>query len=268
MKAQLAITPSESKRLIAKAVKEHPAVRKALREGIVAIALGSTNAFVVEEITDKKIEKGRYLAGLIDEKGTCVIPKSERLSSVILEKGKAVEAEVEEVVKKMRNRDVFIKGANAIDTYGIAGVMMAGLAGGTIAKVLGILKARGARVIIPVGLEKLIPSSISEVSTIAGIYEMDYSNGIPVGIMPVSGEIITEIEAFKILAGVRAVALASGGIGKGSGSKVFLIDGKEKDVRKIIGIVEGIKGEENVPSLRGKCSTCEYSYCPLNKRNI
>lgn len=267
MKAQLAITPSESKRLIAKAVKEHPAVRRALKDGIVVIALGSTNAFVAEEITGKKIEKGRYVAGIIDEKGTCVIPKSKRLDSVILEKGRVVEGEVEEVVKKMRNRDVFIKGANAIDACGIAGVMMAGLAGGTIAKVLGILKAKGIKIIIPVGLEKLVPSSINEVSKVAGIYEMDYSNGIPVGIMPLSGEIITEIEAFKILADVCAVAIGSGGIGDGGGAKVFLVEGREKEVKKIIRTVESVKGEKNVPSLRGKCSACEYSYC-FNKKDI
>lgn len=268
MKAELTLTVPESKRLIGRAVKEHRAVKQALKEGIVVIALGSTNAFVLEEIAGKSIEKERYIAGLIDENGTCVVPKENRLREVVLEKGKRVEEDTESVVRRMKSKDVFIKGANAIDFEGIAGVMMASLTGGTIAKVLGILKARGTKIIIPVGLEKLIPSSISEISKITGIYGVDYANGIPAGIMPVSGEIITEIEAFDILTGVNAYVIASGGIGNAPGSKTFLVEGNERSVKKAIGIVNRLKGEKGTPSLRGNCRKCSYNYCPMNKKDI
>ncbi len=63
MKAQISLTTSESKRLIAKAVKEHPKVKNALENGIVAIALGSTNAFVAEEILGERLKK----RGLLQE---------------------------------------------------------------------------------------------------------------------------------------------------------------------------------------------------------
>lgn len=267
MKAQFTLAAPESKRLIGRAVKEHEWVKKALKNGIVAIALGSTNAFIAEEILGRRIKKEKYVAGFIDEYGTCVVPASKRLKSIILEKGRIIEENIEEVVKRMKNDDVFIKGANALDFEGTAGVMMASLTGGTIASVLGVIKARGIKLIIPVGLEKLIPHSVDEISRAAGIYEVGYSTGIPVGIMPVSGEIITEIEAFEILTGLSAVSIGSGSIGSSS-CRTFLVEGEEKKVRKAIKLVEEIKGEKEIRVLRGNCTTCAYTYCPLNKKDI
>ena len=261
MKAQFTLTPAESKRLIAKAVKEHPTVKMALKEGIVAIGLGLTNSFVVEEILEKKIEKGRYVAGFIDEEGACVLPASKRLKEVVLEKGRRIDETAADTVKRMVNTDVFIKGANAIDPEGIAGVMMASLLGGTIANTLGILKARGTKIIIPVGLEKLIPHSINDISDMAGIYEIDYSDGIPVGIMPVCGELITEIEAFDILTKTKAIPIGSGGVGNACGSKTFLLIGNDAGIKKAVEIVESIKGETEVKPQRGKCGDCEFEHC-------
>lgn len=260
MKAQFSLTSSESKRLIGKAVSQHPKVRKALKKGIVAIGLGSTNAFVIEEILKKKIEKERYVAGYIDEIGPCVVPASERIPEVVLKNGKVVKERPAEIVKKMKATDVFIKGANALDFDGIAGVMMASETGGTVAEVLGVIKARGVNLIIPVGLEKLIPYSIDEISNEAGIYEVDKCLGIPVGIMPVAGEVITEIEALESL-GVDAIAIGSGGLGEGETAKAFQIEGTQKDVKKVIGTVKKLKGEKRVEALRGSCKTCAFKHC-------
>ncbi len=264
MKAQITLTVAESKRLIAKAVKEHPLVRDAMKEGIVAVALGSTNAYVLEELLGEPVEKERYVAGLMDRRGACVVPENKRLETVFFERGEANRGDLTEVVARMNHRDVFIKGANALDLYGIAGVMMASLTGGTIAQVLGIIKARGINFLIPVGLEKLIPDSVDEVSMAAGIYGVDYSSGIPVGLMPVSGEIITEIEAFKILSGADALSLGAGSLGE-PGARAFLLMGEEEEVKKAVAVFKEVKGEKGVASLRGDCSTCSYTHCPRSK---
>jgi hypothetical protein len=261
MKAQFSLTSSESKRLIGKSVSQHPKVKKALKKGIIAIGLGSTNAFVIEEILKKKIKKEKYVAGFVDEKGPCVVPASERIPEVVLKNGKVVKEKPSEIVKSMKAADVFIKGANALDFDGVAGVMMASETGGTVADVLGIIKARGINLIIPVGLEKLIPYSINDVSNAAGIFETDYSIGIPVGIMPMAGEVVTEIEALESF-GVDAIAIGSGGLGAGETAKVFQIEGSGKDIRKVIDIVRKIKGEKNVGALRGSCKTCTFKHCP------
>lgn len=261
MKAQFSLTCPESKRLIGKAVSRHPKVKKALKSGIVAIGLGSTNAFVVEEILKKKIEKERYIAGFVDEEGPCVVPVSKRIPEVVLKKGKVVKEKPGEIVKKMGPADIFIKGANALDFDGVAGVMMGSETGGTVAEVLGIIKARGINLIIPVGLEKLVPYSINEVSNATGIFKVDCSLGIPVGIMPVAGEVITEIEALESL-GVRAIVIGSGGIGDGETAKTFQIDGSKREVERVVNAVKKIKGEKGVEALRGTCKTCVYKHCP------
>jgi hypothetical protein len=265
MKAQFSLTVPECKRLIAKSIKELESVKKALKNGIVAIGLGSTNAMIVEELLGEKIERERYVAGFIDERGACVVPSPLRLKEVVLRNGNVEKIGINEIVKEMGRNDVFIKGANVLDYEGIAGVMMASETGGTIAQVLGILKARGTKLILPVGLEKLIPNSVTEASNHSGIYQMDYSDGIPVGLMPLSGEVITEIEAFKILTNTDAFLIGSGGLGKATGSKTFLVIGKKEDVRKAIKIVESIKGEKEIRGLRGGCKACAYPQCPKRK---
>ena len=44
------ITPAAGKRLIAKTLANHPAVRKALKNGTLVIVAGTTNGYVAEEI--------------------------------------------------------------------------------------------------------------------------------------------------------------------------------------------------------------------------
>ncbi len=268
MKAQVTLAVTESKRLIGKAVKEHPWVREALEKGIIAIGSGSTNAYVVEELLGEAIEKGGYIAGFVDDRGTCIVPRDKRVKNVVLEKGEVISETLEDAAKRMGKGDVFIKGANALDFDGIAGVMMASLTGGTIGDVLGILKARGVRVILPVGLEKLVPNSIAEASNIAGIYEMDHSDGVPVGIMPVSGEVITEIEAFYILAGAKAVNIGAGGVGGGVGSRTFVLEAAGDNISRALGLLREIRGEKSITPVRGDCAACAYPHCPRHqKRN-
>ena len=73
-KVLIVLTPSESKRLIAKGVRKLEEVERALEHGTIIIGLGTTNAYVAEELLnalqDKdedvaKIEKERFAAGVI-----------------------------------------------------------------------------------------------------------------------------------------------------------------------------------------------------------
>ncbi|MFQ5801206.1 MAG: hypothetical protein ACE5HH_05760 [Candidatus Hydrothermarchaeales archaeon] len=264
MKAQITLTPAESKRLIAKALLKHEQIKKALSSGVIVINLGSTNAFVAEELMKKELAKERFVAGMVDKIGTCVVPRKERTSSIVLRDGKISDEDPEKITRSMGPQDVFIKGANALDFEGNAGVMLASETGGTIGHVLGTLKARGVPIIIPVGLEKLIPDSIDRISTVAGIHQVDLSTGVPVGVMPLAGEIIAEKEAFELLGDVKVHVIGAGGIGGGEGSYTFLIEGGEREVKHIFNIVKEIKGEEAIRALRGSCVSCIYK-CPSKK---
>ncbi|MCK4591283.1 MAG: hypothetical protein KAT86_05975, partial [Candidatus Latescibacteria bacterium] len=136
MRIEAILTVSESKRLIAKGVKELEIVKKALRDGMVTVAMGTTNTYVAEELTGQKIAKFSYTTGLtlprVSEKRPHLnIPKR---PAVVFRKGKMVEElSVNDSVKELRAGDVFIKGANALNyREKVAGILVGDPTGGTI----------------------------------------------------------------------------------------------------------------------------------------
>lgn len=112
---------------------------------------------------------------------------------------------------------------------------------------------------VPVGLEKLIPSVPEAVASV-GSKTFDYSLKANFGMFLLSNaNIVTEIRALKILANVNAKLVAAGGIGGSEGSVVLTAEGAEPNVKKAISFVESIKGEKPVPPLKGVCKTCLYN---------
>lgn len=261
-KIVITLTPSESKRLIAKGVKNLEAVQRALKHGTVIITLGTTNAYVVEEILNDasgsgsggKIDKQRYAAGVITDRGTCIVPKEERAKEVILKNGKISDESTEEAIKNLSAEDVFIKGANALDATRTAGILMANLYGGTVGSALGTVMARGVHFIIPVGIEKTIPYSITEAATRVGIEKCYKTLGWPVGLMPVNGRVITELDALKILGAEDAFPIGAGGVDGGEGSVVICVEGRSVEkLDELMTLVTQIKGEAPVKVVSTDC---------------
>ena len=58
MRIQITLTPPESKKLIAKAVAKLDIVKEALSNGMILVGSSTTCAFVLEELTGKKITEG------------------------------------------------------------------------------------------------------------------------------------------------------------------------------------------------------------------
>ncbi|MGB9791978.1 MAG: hypothetical protein ACPLTR_05295 [Thermacetogeniaceae bacterium] len=255
-RAVFVLTPSESKRLIAKGVRRLPEVEHALERGKVIIAGGTTNAFVAEEIAGVKIQKERYTAGIITDGRLCVTPSEERIAPIVLVKGEVVDAAWEDVLDDFGPDDVFIKGANAIDASGLAGVLVSSPTGGTIGRALGIVAGRGSHLVIPVGLEKMIPS-VRDAARSCGNRLFDYSLGSPVGMIPLAyGKIVTELVALEVLFGVEAVAIGAGGVGGSEGSIAIAISGDGERVKSAVDLIKAIKGEPPVVGLRQKCAGC------------
>ena len=243
----MTLTPSEGKRLIGKGVAALEPVKTALKEGTIVIATGTTNAYVCEEVLGKGIEnKGFFTAGVITDKGCGLTVAEKRYKHHVVIKGKAMEMGLPDLVKvvaEMGPNDVFIKGANAIDPYGSAAVMLGGGSGGTMGAVWGYVTANGVKTIIPVGLEKLIPSSLNDVAQRTGNKKIDKSYGLAVGLIIISGEIITEIEAFNVLTGCQAIPMGAGGIDGGEGSRTFLLDGDEDGIKLAEDVLKNVRGE-------------------------
>jgi len=242
----LVLTPAESKRLIAKAVAAMPQVKRALEKGRVIIANGTTTAFVAEEVVGRQVSKYRYAAGYIGEGKLATTPRDLRTKAYVLVNGHPVDVSAKEIIQEFEADDVFIKGANAVDAEGHVGILMANDRGGDISMAQGILAARGCHFIVPVGLEKMVPS-VSEASRKGGILRLKYAMGLKVGMMPVvNATVVTEIQALHILAGVQATHVASGGIGGCEGAVALVVEGTDEAVRRAFEVVEGVKGERPV----------------------
>ncbi len=233
---QITLTPPESKRIIAMGVKKLPVIQQALKKGIILVTLGTTNAYVAEELTGKKIDHARYAAGYIDGT-TTVVPQDKRLPSIALKNGK--EANADTIINEMTSQDVVIKGANALDPNGVAGVMMANPVGGTTGTILGTVMAKGINLVIPVGLEKSIPYSVIESSKRIGIQRCSKATGLPVGMMPLCGKVVTEVEALTLLGAEDVFPIGAGGINGGEGSITLCVIGDKAD--EIFELVQKVK---------------------------
>jgi hypothetical protein len=239
-------------------------VKNAWENGMIIIGRGITNAYVTEELFGISLEpKAGQTVGLISKGFANSNAGQPPTTWHVIKKGKVVEGADSNVeILNFGPEDVFIKGGNAIDQQGNAGVYASGMKGGTIGMCWPVVTARGSHLIQPIGLEKLVPS-VLEASKHSGIYHFKYSMGLPGRIMPVtSSKVVTEIQAFALLAGVRAYHIASGGVGGSEGAVVISLEGDEEKVKKAFDLAKSIKGEPTVtlPDKYKLTSPADYQY--------
>jgi hypothetical protein len=197
------------------------------------------------------------------------------------EKGKAVcvEDNADPWVFRMTKDDVYISGANAIDPTGKLGIQCWGHAvgtpekprGGTIQRHLPYVEKYNITHLVPVGIEKMIPVSIEEAvkgapmedghPAVAG--DCIYSDGSPMGLLPFKSppaRAITEIEAFKILTGTKAVPFGAGGVLGAEGSVQMMVIGTREQVERAIELRAGQLRGTTIP--RVKVPSCEECFLP------
>jgi len=261
MKAVFTLIPSESRRLIAKAVVQMDEVRTAMEKAYVILNGGTTNGYVAQELLgDKQLEPQKFTAGTCTHRLLCVTDADKRTPfPIIFYKGERSDKTIPEAFKDFHPETAVIKGANAVDAQGKAGVIAAGFDGGTMGATLGTVVSQGLNYIVPVGLEKMIPS-VEEACEWAGAKTLEYSMGAEFGIFRLpNAKVVTEIEALKILTGVEAKHVASGGVGESAGAVVLIIRGQEENVKKTVSIIESIKGEPVLKGFKGTCEACPYT---------
>lgn len=142
------------------------------------------------------------------------------------------------------------------------GVLTSSLTGGTIGMAWPVVTPRGAHLIMPVGLEKLIPS-VMKAAEHSGVYYFKYSMGMPARLTPVPlAKVVTELQALAVLTGVQAVHVSSGGVGGSEGAVVLSIEGEEPAVVKAFDLVKSIKGEPavTVPDTLTVKSAADFAY--------
>ncbi len=139
------------------------------------------------------------------------------------------------MLDKFQAGDIYVKGANALDPQGNVGILMGSPTGGTIGAAMTLLLARGGELIIPVSMEKLIPS-VAQAAPLLGQGKVDRVMGGPVGMMPIMAgcaTVITEVEAIRIIAGVAATPVAAGGVYDCRGALTIHLKGDRAGVEKI-----------------------------------
>ncbi|HWQ61963.1 MAG TPA: hypothetical protein VN521_06605 [Negativicutes bacterium] len=236
MKGQVVVSVPTAKRLIAQAVFELPEVRAAAKQGKIILKSGTTVAALAELLEVPPLRLG----GRITPDGARAAKRLVDAPHLVLLEGgqwRNVDQALTEELAKMGPDDLFITGANALDSHGVAG-LMAGLSGGSAAgKALGMLCSEGIKTIIAVGLEKLIPGSIVDICRQAGRRQIDRSMGMAVGLLPLFGRVVTEKEALEMLTGAAVTVIGAGGLSGAEGATTMLVEGSADQVDKAFALI-------------------------------
>jgi len=241
--AQVTLTVHEAKRIIAKGIARLDCVQEALKSGRIFLKGGTTVSAVSEELVGRPMR----ISGRITPSGAKAAQVvTEGFHSVLIEGGKVfdVDDRLDETVRELQADDVAIIGANAIDVHGNAALMYGAPLGGRPGRVISGLMAELSNIIIAVGLEKLIPGSLTEIIARTGNKGIDISMGMPAGLTPVIGKIVTEKDAIPLLAEVECTVIGQGGISGAEGSTTMLIEGRREEVEQAFEIVTSVKGAE------------------------
>ncbi|MBM3493596.1 MAG: hypothetical protein FJX72_04630 [Armatimonadetes bacterium] len=229
------ITPSAGKRLIGKATAQHPAVMAALASGTVVIVAGTTNGYVAEEVL-RSIGDASDFSRRRFYRGITLPPSGPRSGGsdapfpgdvVIVEGRRLTGKTIFDVVDGLGEGDVIVKGANALDlTSRRAAVMIGDPKGGTAAAAMQAVVGRRARLIVPVGLEKRVEADLDDLAV-----RLDSPGSSGPRLLPLIGEVVTEIEALELLTGASADVVAGGGIGGAEGCVWLGVEGTSEQMR-------------------------------------
>lgn len=256
VRVQITLTVAEAKWLIAKAIAQLPEVRRAQAEGSILFKGGTTVSAVCEELCGEPLA----ILGRISPAGarTSAAPGAVSRHCALLRAGilEAVQERLEAVAESLGPADVIIVGANAIDAFGHAAMMIGVRGGGAPWRVLAGVMADHAHVLIAVGSEKLVPGNLQEILTRTSRLDVDRADGMAVGLVPLVGKVITEVEALQILGGVDCWIIGKGGIGGAEGATTLVAQGSKEAITAVLAAVAAVrgKGHSGIPQTLPDCS--------------
>jgi hypothetical protein len=248
---QFLITPAAGKRLISKTLANHPVIKKALKNGTLVIVAGTTNGYVAEEIfrtnnIPNDFSRKHFFRGItlppthkVTEEGRLFeeskFPGDVVITKCVWQKGKTVA----DVVDTLKEGDVILKGANALDlTRKQAAILIGHPKAGTIGLALPAVVGRRVKLIIPIGIEKRINGDLSELAE-----KLNAPGVSGYRLLPVVGEVFTELDALAALTGAEVDLIAAGGVCGAEGSCWIAVTGTEEQEEFAAEIIASINCE-------------------------
>ena len=232
---QLIFTPSAGKRLIAKALASNPEILAALKKGTIVIIAGTTNGYVAQEILKtlgvNDFSRKNFFRGIIlppnkpvSSEGRSTdeskFPGDVVITDGVWQKGKTID----EVADSLKEGDVILKGANALDLqHKQAAILIGHPKAGTIAYTMQAVAGRRVKLIIPVGLEKRVNGDLYELAQ-----KLNSPGASGYRLLPVPGQVFTEIDAIKQLTGAAAEMAAGGGVSGAEGCILLAVTGTKE----------------------------------------
>ena len=248
---QFVITPSSGKRLIAKALATYPPILNAIKNGTLVIIAGTTNGYVAEEVLKtlrvQDFSRKHFFRGVTLPPSKTVTSEG-RLSDesnfpgdVVITRGNWQKGKtISDVVDDLKEGDVILKGANALDLQRKqAAVLIGHPKGGTIVLSLQAIVGRRVKLIIPVGLEKRVNSDLYVLSE-----KLNSPQASGYRLLPVPGQVFTEIDAVSCLTGASAEIIAAGGVCGAEGCILLAIEGTKEQEDKAHKLISSLASEQ------------------------
>ncbi len=248
--AQFLLTVAAAKRLIGRALASHPTIKAALSSATLVIIAGTTNGYASEEILKElgqaeEFSKKRFFRGIVLPPGrtteTGRLPDESNFpADVVIVKGVWQKGKtIFDVADSLREGDVILKGANALDLgKKQAAVLIGHPSGGTTITALQAAVGRRAALILPVGLEKRVSGDLMELAA-----RMNAPGEGGFRLLPIPGEVFTEIDAIRLLTGAEAELIAGGGVGGAEGAVWLALRGSPEQLAKAEELIEEVSGE-------------------------
>lgn len=260
---QFTLCGREGRELIALALLESRLFDPYLEKGRVLFKGSATVSCLTRRLVDTPLR----ICGRITARGMKgPLRPSEGAHFLLYQGGEVtnVDGSAGEVLKTFGPGDLFVTGANALDSFGHAALLIGSPGGGGYGECMGALYTEGFRTLILSSAAKLIPGDLTQLYSRVFRKNCDFSYGMACSLAPVPGEVITEPQALSLFARVEALIFAGGGHTGAEDALAIQISGERDQVEKVLDLVERVKAlpdspmgeEDSEAECAFPCSSC------------
>ncbi|MBQ5754041.1 MAG: hypothetical protein IIV90_00065 [Oscillospiraceae bacterium] len=267
--AQFTLCGAQSKWLIAAALAQSGLLEPYLNSGRILFKGSSTVSCLTRLLGGGPLR----LCGRISPAGLKgPLAPSSGAHFLLYEKGTFtnMDGRLEDLMKTFGPGDLFVTGANALDSFGNAALLAGSPGGGAYGICLPYLYSSGAQTFVLASSSKLIPGNLTNLYPLVSQNNCQYSTGMACSLLPVPGRVFTETQALEAFAPVKAAVFAKGGHTGAEDAAAIQVWGEQAPVEQVLALVEDAKAcpaaplveDASEPECRYPCAGCaQHSSC-------